>query len=124
MLVEDDASILKLGERILGNLGYMVLPANSPEKAIKLAEEHNGTIHLLLTDVVMPGMNGRELSEKLQGQYPDINTLFMSGYTANVIAHRGVLEDGIHFISKPFSKMDLAGKVRKVLDAATGETHE
>lgn len=124
LLVEDDASILKLGERILGNLGYMVLPANNPEKAIKLAEEHKGTIHLLLTDVVMPGMNGRELSEKLQGLYPDINTLFMSGYTANVIAHRGVLEDGINFISKPFSKMDLAGKVRKVLDAVKGETHE
>ena len=124
LLVEDDASILKLGERILENLGYRVLAANSPEEAIHLAEEQKGNIHLLITDVVMPGMNGCELSEKLQGSYPNLKTLFMSGYTANVIAHRGVLKDGVSFISKPFSKMELARKVREVLLEAKRSTHE
>ena len=79
--------------------------------------------HLLITDVVMPEMNGRELSERLQALYPNLKTLFMSGYTANVIAHRGVLEDGVSFISKPFSKNDMAFKVREVLDGAKGKTH-
>jgi len=116
LLVEDDASILKLVERVLENLGYMVLPTNSPEEAIKLVEEHIGNIHLLITDVVMPEMNGRELSEKLQVLYPQLKILFMSGYTANVIAHRGVLDEGISFISKPFSSKEIALKIREVLD--------
>jgi len=103
-------------ERVLENLGYMVLPTNSPEEAIKLVEEHIGNIHLLITDVVMPEMNGRELSEKLQVLYPQLKILFMSGYTANVIAHRGVLDEGISFISKPFSSKEIALKIREVLD--------
>ena len=123
LLVEDDGSILKLGETILNDLGYNVLSSKSPVDAIRLAKDYIGKIHLLITDVVMPEMNGRELSEQLQTLYPDLNTLFMSGYTANVIAHRGVLEDGVNFISKPFSKNDLAFKVRQVLDNATIETH-
>ena len=116
LLVEDDGSILKLGERMLENLGYVVLSANSPSEAIKLAEENAGAINLLITDVVMPEMNGRELSEQLQTLCPDLKTLFMSGYTADVIAHRGVLEDGVCFISKPFSTKDMAVKVREALD--------
>ncbi|MCF8075138.1 MAG: response regulator [Desulfotignum sp.] len=118
LLVEDDGSILKLGERILKNLGYVVLSANSPGKAIKLAEENASVINLLITDVVMPEMNGRELSEQLRTLCPDLKTLFMSGYTANVIAHRGVLEDGVNFMSKPFSKKDMAVKIREALDEA------
>jgi len=98
--------------------GYAVLSSASPIEAIKLAEEQGNGINLLITDVVMPGMNGRELSEHLQRLYPTLKTLFMSGYTANVIAHRGVLEDGVSFISKPFSKKDLATKVREVFDSA------
>ena len=118
LLVEDDASILKVGKRILGDLGYTVLAANTPNKAVSLAEEHAGEINLLITDVVMPEMNGRELSELLQGLYKNLKILFMSGYTADVIAHRGVLEDGVCFMSKPFSKKDMAVKVREVLDRA------
>lgn len=116
LLVEDDGSILKLGKRILEELGYVVLSATSPSEAMSLAEEHAGEINLLITDVVMPVMNGRELSEQLQLLYPNLKILFMSGYTANVIVHRGVLEEGVCFIPKPFSKKDLAVKVREVLD--------
>ncbi|MFC1495075.1 PAS domain S-box protein [Thermodesulfobacteriota bacterium] len=116
LLVEDDGSILKLGKRILEDLGYTVLSTNSPSEATKLAEEHTGEINLLITDVVMPEMNGRELSEQLRTSYSNLKTLFMSGYTANVIAHRGVLEDGVCFMPKPFSKKDLAVKVREALD--------
>ena len=112
----DDASILKLGTRILESLGYAVLSSDSPSEAVRLAQEHTGKIDILITDVVMPEMNGRELSEQLQSLYPNLKILFMSGYTANVIAHRGVLEDGVCFISKPFSKRDMAVKVREVLD--------
>ncbi|MBI9047720.1 MAG: PAS domain S-box protein, partial [Anaerolineaceae bacterium] len=104
LLVEDDGAILKLGKKILEELGYAVLSFASPMEATKLGEEQVREIDLLITDVVMPGMNGRELSEYLQHFYP------------NVIAHRGVLEDGVSFISKPFSKKDLAAKVRSVLD--------
>jgi FixJ family two-component response regulator len=82
---------------------------------LRLAQEHAGRIHLLVTDVVMPEMNGRELAGRLHGLYPDIKTLFMSGYTANVIAHRGVLDEGLNFIQKPFSMNDLAFKVKAAL---------
>ena len=116
LLVEDRVSILMIGKRMLEGLGYNVLVANSPNEAIKLAIEHASDINLLITDVVMPEMNGRELSEQLQAHYADIRTLFMSGYTANVIAHRGVLGKGVHFIGKPFSQKDLALKVREALD--------
>lgn len=118
LLVEDDGPILALSKRILEELGYSVLSANSPSKAIRLAKEYVDEICLVITDVVMPEMNGRELSKQLQRLYSNIKILFMSGYTADVIAHRGVLEDGICFLNKPFSKMDLAVKVREALDSA------
>ena len=116
LVVEDDPAILKLAVRILEPLNYNVLKARTPEEAIALAEAHNGEIHLLVTDVVMPGMNGRELSDHLTKVYPRLKILFMSGYTANVIAHRGVLDSDVHFIHKPFSKQGLAASVRSVLD--------
>lgn len=97
--------------------GYRALAASSPGEAIRLAEEHLGEIHLLMTDVVMPEMNGRVLAKRLLSLYPDIKCLFMSGYTANVIAHHGVLEEGVHFIHKPFSLNDIALKLREVLDS-------
>gem|GEM_PF-5740208 len=87
------------------------------EEAVAQAEAHPGRIHLLITDVVMPEMNGRELAGNLQIQYPDLKVLFMSGYTANVIAHRGVLDEGVNFIQKPFSNRDLAMKVREALES-------
>jgi FixJ family two-component response regulator len=83
---------------------------------LRLAEQHAGDVHLLITDVVMPEMNGRELADQLCGLFPEIKTLFMSGYTADVIAHQGVLEEGVNFIQKPFSIQDLSVKVRAALD--------
>jgi len=118
LIVEDDASILKLSGRMLADLGYTVLSAGTPGIALDLAGAQAGRIHLLITDVIMPEMNGRDLSKQLQMRYPDLKTVFMSGYTANVIAHRGVLEQGVYFIPKPFSKKDLAIKIRAALDSA------
>lgn len=118
LLVEDDGSILKLGRTILESLGYTVLTAATPGEAMHLAKKHAGEIHLLVTDVVMPEMNGRDLANQLQSLCPDLKVLFMSGYTANVIAHRGVLEEGVCFMPKPFSQKDLAVKVREALDSA------
>ena len=117
MLVEDDVAILLLGKKMLESLGYTVLATATPGDALAMARENDGRIHLLITDVVMPEMSGRDLANQLQSAYSDLKVLFMSGYTANVIAHRGVLDEGVNFISKPFSKKDLAMKVRAVLDS-------
>jgi PAS domain S-box-containing protein len=117
LIVEDEASILKLGKRILLELGYTVLAAATPGQAMETAKTHEGDIHLIITDVVMPEMNGRDLSRQIQNFYPDIKILFMSGYTADVIAHQGVLDGGVNFIQKPFSNKDMAAKIREVLDA-------
>jgi PAS domain S-box-containing protein len=116
LLVEDDPTLLEMTSRMLQTLGYNILPAQSPDEAITLAEKHNGAIDMLLTDVVMPQMNGKQLADLLLSHYPSIKRLFMSGYTANVIAHRGVLDKGLHFIQKPFSRKDLAVKVREVIE--------
>ena len=115
LLVEDDHQILKLVHKLLNELGYTVLAAGTPKEAIELVKEQTSGIHLLLTDVIMPEMNGRELSERLKPFYPDLKCMFMSGYTADAIGHHGVLLKGEHFIQKPFSKKDLSKIVRKVL---------
>lgn len=115
LLVEDDAAILTLSKRMLETLGYSVLAAGSPSEAMSLARDGHGKIHLLVTDVVMPEMNGRDLAGKLRVFHPEMRVLFMSGYTANVIAHRGVLEEHVIFLPKPFSIKDLATKVREAL---------
>ncbi|MGM0654534.1 MAG: PAS domain S-box protein [Thermodesulfobacteriota bacterium] len=120
LLVEDEPSILRMTRIMLERMGYTILAAGTPGEAIALAREHAGEIHMLMTDVVMPEMNGRDLAKNLLSLYPDLKRLFMSGYTANVIAHHGVLDEGVQFIHKPFSKQALAIKVRKVLDEATG----
>ncbi len=116
LLVEDEPALLGLGRELLEQLGYRVLAVGTPGEAMRLAEEHAGTIDLLLTDVIMPEMNGRDLAKRLLERRPDLKRLFMSGYTANVIAHHGVLEEGVHFIPKPFLMKDLANKIREVLD--------
>ena len=116
LIVEDDISILNLIEKILKNFGYNILRTRTPLEAIHLIKDFSGKIDMLITDVVMPEMNGRELAKELQNKYTDIKVIFMSGYTANVIAHRGVLDEGINFINKPFSKKELAHKVRDILD--------
>jgi YesN/AraC family two-component response regulator len=87
-----------------------------PAEALKTGKSYAHQIHLLMTDVIMPGMNGRDLSNEMNKHFPNLKCLFMSGYTANAIAHHGVLDDGVRFIQKPFSMQDLAEKVRKVLD--------
>ena len=117
LVVEDEESLLSLAERMLKQLGYTVLPANSPVMAIQLAEEYDGDIHLLLTDVVLPEMSGRDLCERLCEKRPGLKCLYMSGYTANVITHHGVLDQGCHFLQKPFSREALAGKMREALEA-------
>jgi PAS domain S-box-containing protein len=116
LLVEDEVPILKLGQTILEKLGYAVLSASAPQEAIRVAEAYPGKIHLLITDVVMPEMNGRDLAERLRAIQPGMKWLFMSGYTANVIVHHGVLEAGVHYMQKPFSMKDLGVKVREALE--------
>jgi CheY-like chemotaxis protein len=116
LLVEDEASLLRLAHRLLDALGYTVLAADGPDTALRLAAEYKGEIHLLLTDVVMPGMSGNDLRHRLAATRPKLKCLFMSGYTADVIAHRGVLSEGIQFIQKPFAKVALARKLREVLE--------
>ncbi|MCF8146422.1 MAG: PAS domain S-box protein [Deltaproteobacteria bacterium] len=115
LLVEDDAEILDIGKAMLESLGYSVHAANSPDDALGVARRHPGRIHLLMTDVVMPQMSGKDLAVRLTEKRPGTKTLFMSGYTADVIAHHGVLDKGIRFIQKPFSMHDLAVRVREAL---------
>ncbi len=115
LLVEDEKAIRITMRLFLEQFGYTVIAAESPAEALQLAAEQSHQIDLLLTDVVMPGMSGRELAEKLAVDFPTLKVLYMSGYTANVIAHRGILEDGVNFISKPIGRDALAQKVREVL---------
>jgi PAS domain S-box-containing protein len=116
LIVEDEPRILELARRALGQLGYNVITASSPEAALTAAQRNAEPIHMLLTDVVMPGMNGRELLDRMRRFRPEIKCLFMSGYTADIIATRGVLDEGINFIEKPFTTRALAEKVRGTLD--------
>lgn len=118
LLVEDEEGVRSLSELILKEQGYNVLVAHDTNHAEKIAEEKRGKIQLLLTDVVMPGMSGRELAKRISSSDSNIRVLFMSGYTDNVIAQGGVLEAGVAFLQKPFSPRALAGKVREVLDVA------
>lgn len=116
LLVEDEPAILKMTKVMLEKEGYKVVPADTPGKALEIARNFSGKIHLLITDVVMPEMNGRELAGNILKTHPDLKRLFMSGYTADVIAHHGVLDEAVNFIQKPFSKSDLALKVREAID--------
>ncbi|MGE0792279.1 MAG: ATP-binding protein [Sandaracinaceae bacterium] len=115
LLVEDDDAVRRATGRILRSAGYHVLAASSGNDALREAEAHSGEIDLLLTDVVMPGMGGRELARRIAERYPSIKILFASGYTENAIAHQGVLDAGARFIGKPFSGGDLTKKIRSVL---------
>jgi PAS domain S-box-containing protein len=116
LLVEDEPMILELTTTMLQRFGYTVLAAGTPSEAVKLAQEHPDSINLLLTDVIMPEMNGHDLAQNLLSLYPGMKLVFMSGYTANVIAHHGVLDEGVHFIQKPFSAKNLALKLREALE--------
>jgi PAS domain S-box-containing protein len=124
LLVEDEPAVLGLTKRVLGGLGYTVLSASTPLEAIRVAEAHDGEIHLLLTDVIMPEMNGHELAMRLHAIRPGLRRLYMSGYTANVIPDRGASTDGAGFLAKPFSHSALAAKVRAVLEGHADEGTE
>jgi CheY-like chemotaxis protein len=115
LLVEDNAEVRHTTRTMLQDLGYTIIDAGNGEAALTLAEQHKGKIDLLMTDIIMPGINGRELSEKLTDSRPDMKTLFCSGYTDNVIVLNGVIEKNINFIGKPYSMQNLAGKIREVI---------
>ena len=116
LLCEDDPAVRDLTVRLLADAGFTVLAAEDAGQALRVAAAQPGRIDLLLTDVVMPDMNGPKLAEALKTQRPEIKTLFMSGYTSNMIARHGVLEKNVEFLEKPFNRRDLLRRVREVLD--------
>ena len=116
LVVEDDHALRKLVRNVLEKYGYQVLEAPNGEAALKVVAKNERPIHLLVTDVVMPGMGGRELAERLQSQQPDIKVLFMSGYMDQTISYQDLLAAELNFIEKPFSPQKLANKVREILD--------
>ena len=116
LLVEDDEQVRELARAVLTRQGYRIITAASGNDAIVLLDGHDGTVDLLLTDVVMPEMSGKDLFDHLTATNPDLRVLYMSGYTDDVIAHRGVIDEGVNFIQKPFAVQALAAKVRHVLD--------
>ena len=122
LVVEDDDLVRALIREFLTSVGYTVILAASPEEGLRLATERADEIDLLLTDVVMPGMSGRELVDRLTTSTPNLRVLFMSGYSDEAVASRGILDDGLAFLQKPFTRYTLSAKVRKVLDEAPVRT--
>jgi len=116
LLAEDEESLRRLTRQVLENSGYRVVTAASGEEAERLAESYEGPIHLLLSDVVMRGLSGRELVERLVPRHPGMKVLYMSGYTNDAVLHHGIAAEDVNFIQKPFTPRALAGKVREVLD--------
>jgi PAS domain S-box-containing protein len=116
LVVEDEEPLLALVKASLERAGYRVLTATAPQAALGIAQLHSGSIHLLLTDVVLPGMNGRLLAEGIRMSRPETKVLYMSGYTENAISHHGILDPEVEFLAKPFTPEELAQKVREVLD--------
>ena len=122
LLVEDERMILDLATLLLQSHGYTVLATSTPGEALELADQHAGEIHMLVTDVIMPGMNGRELADRLNALYPDVKLLFMSGYPADIIAAQCVIDENSNFIQKPFATKDLIAKVANILNSAFPQT--
>jgi CheY-like chemotaxis protein len=116
LLVEDEPAVRELARTVLSEQGYAVIEAQNSEDAVRLAGRHRSEIHLLLTDVVMPGMSGRDLAKHLTALHPCLRVLYMSGYTHNVIAENGTLEEGLSFLQKPFTPRALTQRVRETLD--------
>jgi len=116
LLVEDEEAVRKLAGRMLEGAGYKVLTAGGGPEALRLVESAEKVPDILVTDVVMPEMSGRELYERLRARHPGMKVLYISGYTDNAIAHYGLLDPGTHLVSKPFTAGELAGMVRRVLD--------
>jgi PAS domain S-box-containing protein len=120
ILVEDQEEVLDLATAVLRDRGYTVLKAAGGAEAIEVCAAHDGPIDLLITDVVMPGMNGRQLAERLAQSYPDLKVLYISGYTNDAVVRRGFLESGLRFLQKPFTGNVLAQRVRDVMDGGSG----
>ena len=119
LLVEDEPGVRQLVREMLLRLGYTILEAGSGAEALRIFEQHKGVIELLLTDVIMPHMSGRDLAERLRTVQPSLKILYMSGYTDDMLAHHGVLEPNVYLLPKPFAPDELAAKLREVLDTAT-----
>ncbi len=119
LVVEDDVAVRRIAVSVLASRGYMLLEAGSAAEGLDLAGRHAGRIDLLLTDVIMPGMNGREMAERLVARRPELKVLFMSGYVDDAIVSRGFLNPGIHLVKKPFAPASLAREVRRALDGMT-----
>jgi PAS domain S-box-containing protein len=117
LVVEDLEEVRGVTSAVLRAFGYRVLAASGADEAVSTAREYEGAIHLLVTDVVMPGKNGRQLAEELRASRPEMKTLFVSGYTSNVVAHHGVLDRDVPYLAKPFTPQALGEKVRSLLDA-------
>lgn len=116
LLVEDDDMVRSMTSAMLKKIGYKVVTAETPLNALSFCEKENMRIDILLTDVVMPKMSGKELKDKIKAIRPDIKVLFMSGYTADVILHHGVTDEAVYFVQKPFSLNDLARKIRDAIE--------
>jgi PAS domain S-box-containing protein len=116
LVVEDELNILKLITKMLQQSGYQILAANTASKGIRLAKEHQENINLLITDIIMPEMNGKDLAESIQVFSPRLKTLFISGYSPNIISQQGKIDANVNFLQKPFTKNELASKVRVVLE--------
>jgi len=116
LIVEDEEAILQIAEKMLETLGYNILTANSPQEALSIAKKYSGKIDIIVTDVVMPGLDGKKMSDKVIAIHPDVKVLFMSGYTSNVIEQHGLVGENVNFIQKPFQMDDLALKIRQTLN--------
>jgi CheY-like chemotaxis protein len=117
LVAEDEAGLRALAVRILQSAGYTTLVAANGEEAVRLLERQDSPVHLLLTDVVMPGMSGPVLAERLQASHPGLKVLYTSGHADEAIVQQGILAEGVHFIGKPYTGAGLMRKVREVLDA-------
>jgi response regulator RpfG family c-di-GMP phosphodiesterase len=115
-MVEDEQIILEMIKRMLQQFGYQIFAADRPTEVVRLAKEFGGKIDLLINDMIMPEMNGKGLAEKILSFSPEIKTLFISGYSSNIMSHKGKIDSNIQFLKKPFSKNELAAQVHKVLD--------
>ena len=119
LLVEDEEAVRKLTRIVLEGRGYVILEASDGAEALTLAGGHTGRIHLLLSDVVMPVLGGRELAGRLLALHPEMKVLFQSGYTDDAVVRHGILQESVHFLQKPYTPAVLAQKVREVLDSSS-----